>query len=59
MKLTENQMYALAAVVVGGVLWMYYKKAKGTMPASESVLPTQTKPNTAAELQTAYGSAMI
>ena len=46
MKLTENQMYALAAVLVGGVLWMYYKNAKGAMPASESVLPTQIKPDT-------------
>lgn len=45
MKLTENQMYALAAIVVGGVLLMYYKKAKGTAPATESVLPTQSKPD--------------
>lgn len=44
MKLTENQMYALAAIVVGGVLLMYYKKAKGTTPTTESVLP-QTKPD--------------
>ena len=33
MKLTENQMYALAAIIVGGVLLMYYKKAKGNTPA--------------------------
>ena len=33
MKLTENQMYALAAVVVGAILLMYYKKAKGNSPA--------------------------
>jgi hypothetical protein len=45
MKLTENQMYALAALVLGGVLFMYYKKAKGTMPTTDSVLPTQTKPD--------------
>lgn len=45
MKLTENQMYALAAIVVGGVLLMYYKKSKGSTPNTESVLP-QTKPDT-------------
>ena len=45
MKLTENQMYALAAIVVGGVLLMYYKKSKGNTPNTESVLP-QTKPDT-------------
>lgn len=70
MKLTENQMYALAAIVVGGVLLMYYRKAN-PMPDKTvwsedpskniypSTPPATSNSKTPTELQTTYGSALI